>query len=109
MSDSTIVVFLPDGRALGLDPQVYADALERGAKVCPGAGQALAMPPQAEERVLDAEGMAELTRVPATWWLEQARQGGVPHLRAGKYVRFRVEEALEALSARRRPGGYETK
>jgi hypothetical protein len=49
--------------------------------------------------LLDAEGMERATSIPASWFLEQARQGNLPHVRAGKYVRFRLADVLAALEA----------
>lgn len=47
--------------------------------------------------VFDAAGMEAKTGVPATWWLEQARGHKIPHIRAGKYVRFELDAVLQAL------------
>ena len=47
------------------------------------------------ERLLDAEQVAELLNVPKGWPLEQARAGRIPHVRLGRYVRFR-ESAIVA-------------
>jgi excisionase family DNA binding protein len=58
------------------------------------------------DRLLDAAEVAELLNVPKSWPLEQARAGRIPHVRLGRYVRFResaivawVEELEEAGSA----------
>lgn len=52
----------------------------------------------ASDRVLDAAGMERETGIKASWFLEQARRNAIPHLRAGKYVRFRLEATLTALT-----------
>lgn len=45
--------------------------------------------------LLDANGVAELLRVPASWVYAEARAGRIPHVRVGRYRRFR-RSALEA-------------
>lgn len=52
------------------------------------------------ECVLDAKGMSDETSVPQSWFLEQARQGKLPHIRAGKYVRFEKSKVLKFLSVK---------
>jgi hypothetical protein len=44
------------------------------------------------------------TGIPASWFLEQARKGRIPHIRAGKYVRFKLGEVLDYLKVTSRPG-----
>jgi hypothetical protein len=73
-------------RGLELMPTVAGDGGERGSEI------------------LDASGMEAATGVPASWWLEAARQGTVPHFKLGKYIRFSLREALEAAKGRRRRG-----
>lgn len=53
--------------------------------------------------LLDADGMEAQTAIKATWWLEQARLALVPHVKAGKYIRFNLTEALGVLEKRGRP------
>lgn len=99
MSETVVLVPLPDGRTLGLELEAYHAALKLGGSMSPAAGQQAA--PTPADEVLDAAGMQERTGVPSTWWLEAARRGDVPHLRCGKYVRFRVATALTALESKR--------
>ncbi len=40
------------------------------------------------DHLLDAAEVAELLGVPETWVRAQAREGRMPHLRLGRYVRF---------------------
>jgi hypothetical protein len=54
-----------------------------------------------QEPMLTAEQMQDKTGVPASWFLEQARQGQIPHYKFVKYPRFRMSEL--ALYAARRP------
>jgi excisionase family DNA binding protein len=53
---------------------------------------------------VDADVIAELLDVPATWVREQARAGTIPHYRLGRYVRFDVEEVFAWLAACREAG-----
>lgn len=52
------------------------------------------------DRVLDAKGMSEITGIPDTWFLDQARQKKIPCIRAGRYVRFNESEILKVLSVK---------
>jgi excisionase family DNA binding protein len=45
-------------------------------------------------RFVDAHAVAELLGVPASWVLESARAGTIPHRRFGRYVRFDQDEVL---------------
>jgi excisionase family DNA binding protein len=55
------------------------------------------------ERLLTVHEVAELLRVPVSWVYERTRRRGserIPHLKMGKYVRFRpaeIEAYLEGL------------
>lgn len=87
-------VAIPFGaHVLLLTTEQFNEALRRGKELLP---QPTAHTPASNE-VLDADGMAKRTGIPASWFLEQARQNEVPHIRAGKYVRFRPQEVLDAL------------
>ena len=98
MGVSEAAVLIPfNGVWLALTTEQFRVALEQGQALM--GVPATATAPPAEEKVLDAEGMERETAIPATWFLEQARQGKIPHIRAGKYVRFRLGEVLDALKA----------
>lgn len=94
---NTVLVPLPDGRTLALELEAYCDALVRGQAMVPTSS--VSRPDTAAE-VLDADGMAERTNVPASWWLEAARRGDVPSLKCGKYRRFVYAKAIEAIERR---------
>ena len=57
-----------------------------------------------DDRLLTAEEVAELLAVPKGWPLEQARAGTIPHLRLGRYVRFRREAVLAWVAELEEPG-----
>jgi hypothetical protein len=93
----TDVLILLGSEILALTQEQLAEARQRGQELLPVAN--LSLGGVHEDTVLDAEGMEGRTGIPASWYLEQARQGKIPHIRAGKYVRFRLGEVLEALKA----------
>ena len=94
---NTVLVPLPDGRSLAMDIEVYREALARGQAMLPAS---VTSQSDTAVEVLDADGMAERTNVSASWWLEAARRGDVPHLKLGRYVRFDLAAALAALERR---------
>jgi hypothetical protein len=97
------LILIPfNGAWLALTPEQLQEALAQGQALL--GARATATAATAEEKVLDAEGMEHVTGIPASWYLEAARQGRIPHIRAGKYVRYRLSEVLDALAAGLRPG-----
>lgn len=46
------------------------------------------------ERLLDAKEVAELLNVPLGWVRERTRDGRIPHLRFGRYRRYRRESIV---------------
>ena len=57
------------------------------------------------DRLLTAAEVAELLSVPKSWPLEQARADAIPHVRIGRYVRFRREAVLAWVDGLERGGG----
>ena len=98
------LVLIPfGGEILALSHDEFEQARARGRELMPV--QAASVPARTEDRILDAEGMERETAIPASWFLEQARQGKLPHIRAGKYVRFQLAEVLDHLKASGRRTG----
>ncbi len=62
------------------------------------------------ERLLTAAEVAELLAVPESWVREHTRDGSLPRVQLGRYVRYRREavlawlESTEATGARTRAG-----
>jgi excisionase family DNA binding protein len=56
------------------------------------------------DQLLTAAEVAELLGVPVRWVRDAARNGLVPHVRLGRYVRFR-REAVEAWVTEQERGG----
>jgi excisionase family DNA binding protein len=50
--------------------------------------------------LLDSEQAAELLNVPASWLMAEARAQRIPHVRLGKYVRFRTADLQAWLAGR---------
>lgn len=101
MSDS--VVLVPFGvQVLALTREQFDAAVERGSEFMEKAERPERGNGQDSETLLTAEEMEGRTKVPATWYLEQARQGKVPHHRLGKYVRFLPGEILVCSRFRER-------
>ena len=55
------------------------------------------------ERFITAQELSMLLNVPITWVWSRARQGKIPFLRVGKYMRFDEAEVIEFL--RKEPEG----
>lgn len=58
--------------------------------------------PAAAERLLTVQEVAELLRLPVSWVYERTRWQGnqqLPHMKMGKYLRFRKAEVLGWLDA----------
>ena len=87
------------GQPLALTDEEFEAARLRGLELMP-----VAVTTGNSAEILDAQGMQAATGIPASWWLEAARQGAVPHFKLGKYIRFSLREALEAAKGRRRRG-----
>jgi excisionase family DNA binding protein len=57
------------------------------------------------ERLVDAAELAQTLGVPKSWVLAEARADRIPHLRLGRYVRFRESSVLEWLDGLENGGG----
>jgi excisionase family DNA binding protein len=51
--------------------------------------------------LLDANAAAALLSVPASWVLDQARKDRLPHVKLGRYTRFRRVDLDQWLDRRR--------
>lgn len=96
MTDQVLIP-LPDGRWLALDPQAFAVALAAGSAAV---AAPVASATDLVEPLLTAEQLAERTSVPANWFEQAAREERVPHHRLGRYVRFRLSEVAACFSER---------
>lgn len=89
------------GEYLALTTEQLEAARQRGREIMRPA--ATHVPHSQPDPIIDADGMEKRTGIPATWWLENARRGSIPHLRAGKYVRFVLTDAIAFLKTSGRP------
>jgi excisionase family DNA binding protein len=46
--------------------------------------------------LLAPEELAEQLKVPVSWVYEQSRQGNIPTVRVGRYIRFRLQEVVDS-------------
>jgi excisionase family DNA binding protein len=57
------------------------------------------------ERLLNAAEVAELLAVPESWVREHTRNGSLPHIELGRYVRYRSQTVLSWIDSREHSGG----
>jgi excisionase family DNA binding protein len=90
-----VLIPLPNGAALALSREVYEDALAEGARLCaaPGASGVTT----GDEPLVDAEQLAELLKIPASWIEQKARECVIPSLEFGRWRRFRRSEVEAAV------------
>ena len=91
-----VLLALPDGRWLALEPAALQRALAEGAAVM-GAPAALSAPESANEDLLSAGQMAIVLNLPKSCVYEKARAGELPSIRLGKHVRFNRAAVLKAV------------
>lgn len=60
--------------------------------------------PYDDARLLDATAAAELLSVPVSWVREHSRNGHLPHVQLGRYIRYR-RSALLAYVESQESGG----
>lgn len=101
MTESLVLVPFGD-RFLGLTSEEFKAALERGRVLDGSTATPYGANADAPEYLCTAEEMEERTKVGASWFLEQARRGVLPHHKLGKYVRFRFDEVLVCSRFRER-------
>lgn len=99
--ERTSYILIPFGSEfLALSQEAFKECLERGRKM---AGTVTPMlDTQPIEKLIDADIASKVTGIPASWFLEAARQERIPHIKMGKYVRFRMSNVIEALEVRPR-------
>jgi excisionase family DNA binding protein len=54
------------------------------------------------DRLLSVKELALLTDLPASWLYAKAATGEIPHMKLGKYLRFRLSEVEVWLTRHRR-------
>ena len=56
------------------------------------------------DRLLDAHEIAELLNVKESWVREATRDGRLPHLKLGRYRRYRLSDIQSWLDEQAQPG-----
>lgn len=57
------------------------------------------------DRLLNAAEVAELLAVPESWVREHTRNGSMPHIQLGRYIRYRGEAVLTWIDSLETSGG----
>ncbi len=109
MSDALYLLASPAGW-IALDGAELQRALDRAASLTTNASTAMntTASDSATPALLTADEMAQQTGVPSSWWMTQARERRLPHVRIGRRVRFNAAEVLASETFRRAaipPGG----
>jgi hypothetical protein len=100
----TFLVPLPGIGTLALTRPQFEAALNAGRDVgTPAPGHSLSAS-DGETRLLDAHQLEEITQVPASWWMAQARAHRIPFRKVGRRVRFVLDEVLSSEEIKRRDG-----
>ena len=94
----TVLVPVPGIGVLALAPDAFRAALAEGAQLA-AVRSAEPAAPAASEVLLDSAQLAAALGVPATWVEQSAREGRIPSIRCGRYVRF-SRAAVEAALTR---------
>jgi excisionase family DNA binding protein len=58
-----------------------------------------------DQALLTASDVASLLNVPASWVREHTRDGNVPHVRLGRYVRYQRADVLAWVESLNKGGG----
>ena len=56
------------------------------------------------ERLVDAQAVADKLSVPVSWVRESSRSGAIPCVRLGRYVRFDLDDVEAWLRECKQPG-----
>jgi hypothetical protein len=79
---------------IALTYEEFQAALERGRELVEST--ATGSPSGAPEPLLTAAEIAAVTPgIPSAWYLEHARQGQIPYVKLGRYIRFRLGRIIE--------------
>jgi excisionase family DNA binding protein len=56
------------------------------------------------DRLMDADEIAAVLNVPVSWVRSAAREGAIPHVKLGRYVRFDEDDVLAWVAECKTPG-----
>ncbi len=54
-----------------------------------------------QTKLLTVQQVAEILSVQTSWVYEQARKNKIPHVRLGKYLRFKMDEIHQYVEAKK--------
>jgi hypothetical protein len=94
--NNRLLIPLSNGRWLALTHEQFVEAEQAGHEFFPTLTPNPPVP--GEDSLLTAEQLEQRTSVPASWWEQAARENRVPHVRIGRYVRFRFGTVAEHFS-----------
>lgn len=103
---NAVLVPLPDGRWLALEPGELRAALTRAEGLGFGPNVAPATPPVAPAELCDSREMGRALGVADTWVEAAAKTGEIPCVRVGRYLRFDRTAVLRALANGRHADPY---
>ncbi len=96
VADAAVIIPLPGLGTLDLPREVFERYLRSAAAAEAGRdGPRL--------KLHDAAELEEITGVPASWWMTQAREHRLPFRKFGKYVRFDAAEIFSEDTYKRLP------
>lgn len=94
-----VLVPLPDGRWLALEPEVFGEALAQGARLVAAPAT---REPASDEALVDSDTLSRSLGVPVSWIDQKAREGVIPSFEFGRWRRFKRSEVEAAVRNLRR-------
>ena len=96
-ADTPLVVLSTDFGPIAISADEFDVARRRADAMFAGKSNTVTAN-SANTPLLDAEAIAKLFHLSATWFLARARENQIPHVRIGKYVRFDPYEVRTFLN-----------
>jgi hypothetical protein len=103
VSESPVcLLYAPGFGLLAMTPEELQQAVSRGREATRGIDAAAlgfapdGTAPAKPEGLLDAEGMADATGVPASWFESAANRGDIPSIKFGRWRRFDLQQVLQS-------------
>ncbi|MHC4705526.1 MAG: hypothetical protein ACYS8I_00365 [Planctomycetota bacterium] len=94
MSDRVFIP-LPNGEWLAMSMEAFLQARLDAQSLVLDTTQT---PEETTSRLYTAADLEQLTSIPAKWFMTKAREGKLPHIKAGRYVRFDFDAVREAMT-----------
>lgn len=102
LTNNNNIILIPFGEnILALSWAEFNQAIQRGKEVMGTTSTTTVTSHNGNDnKLINANGASKMTGVPASWFLESARKNIIPHIKLGKYVRFRMGDIIEAMEKR---------